>query len=901
VYQRELDLPPVDPTSRRWVLRLDGVESYAELYVNGTAVGWNKGSRLAAEFDVTDAVRPGRNLFSLRVLQYSDGTYLEDQDMWWLSGIFRDLYLFQRPVAGARDLTVRTAWAADEARIDVDLALGPGAARVDWVLRDGDLTVAEGTDLSTFSIPVPDPVPWTAEAPHLYRLELTVWDCAGQVIEVIPQRIGLREVSIEDGRLLLNGRYFMLHGVNRHDHDDRTGRTVTMDRVRRDLVLMKQHNINAVRTSHYPNDPRFYEMCDELGLFVLAETDLETHGFAAVGDLSRLTDDPAWETAFVDRIERHVLAQRNHPSIIMWSLGNESGDGCNVSAMYHRAKELDPTRPVHYEEDRNAEVVDVVSTMYSRVSQMNDLGEFRHPKPRIICEYGHAMGNGPGGLAEYQGVFERWEGIQGHFVWEWIDQGIRQDTEAGPRWLYGGDHGDYPNNVNFCIDGLVLPWQEPSPGLLEYANLLCPVRPELTGDVLLRVTNHFWFTRSAGLVLRCERRVNGVLVASEDLDCPVLEPGSSTQVALPDGLLSRPIGADAGTAEGTGTLRDTLVVRVLRTEPTAYSPAEHELGFRELTLEADDAAPGAHLPEPVTSTDRTTCPAPEVRETEQEIVLHAGGSILRFDAVDGRLTSWNAGTVSLLARAPRVNFWKPVIDNHQQEYERLWAPALLDHLQHSTRAVEVTRDADAVTVEVAETIAPPGLGHGMRTRTRWRILGSGWIEVTVSGDPFGNYHDLVPKIGLDLGVPATMRTVEYRGRGPGENYSDSHAATWHGEFRTDVDAMETPYVLPQDYGNHEDTTWFTLADPAGNGMRVEAVGEPLCFSAWPYTCATLDAVKHRTDLVKDPEAVTVNIDHRVLGLGSNSWGSEVLDTHRVRWEPFAYSFRLAPLTAEKEA
>ena len=269
--------------------------------------------------------------------------------------------------------------------------------------------------------------------------------------------------------MYLNGSYFKMHGVNRHDHDPERGRAVRMDRVRRDLELMKQHNINAVRTAHYCNDPRFYEMCDEIGLMVLAETDLESHGFANVDDLDRITDDAAWQEAYVDRIERHVLAQRNHASIVMWSLGNESGYGVNIPAMYHRAKELDPFRPVHYEEDRNADYVDVISTMYSRVQQMNDFGEHPHPKPRILCEYAHAMGNGPGGLSEYQEVFNKWDTIQGHFIWEWLDHGLLAKTDDGRDFYkYGGDYGDYPNNSNFCIDGLVFPWQEPSPGLTEY-------------------------------------------------------------------------------------------------------------------------------------------------------------------------------------------------------------------------------------------------------------------------------------------------------------------------------------------------------------------------------------------------------------------------------------------------
>ena len=294
---------------------------------------------------------------------------------------------------------------------------------------------------------------------------------------MIPQRVGVREITVKDGLFHVNGHYLKLHGVNRHDNDHLKGRAVGMDRVERDIVVMKQHNLNSVRTAHYPNDPRFYELCDQYGLFVMAETDVETHGFANVGDLSRITDDPFWEPVFVDRIERHVHAQKNHPSIIIWSLGNESGYGCNIRAMYQRCKAIDPTRLVHYEEDRDAEVVDVVSTMYSRVSQMNCFGEFPMEKPRIICEYAHAMGNGPGGLSEYQQVFDRHPHIQGHYIWEWCDHGILdQDEQGRPVYKYGGDYGDYPNNYNFCMDGLIYPDQTPGPGLREYKQVICPVK-----------------------------------------------------------------------------------------------------------------------------------------------------------------------------------------------------------------------------------------------------------------------------------------------------------------------------------------------------------------------------------------------------------------------------------------
>lgn len=442
-YQRDFRLDP-DDLDGVAILRFEGVESYFEVALNGREVGMSKGSRLIAEFDVTEHLRVGENLLCVRVLQFGDGSYLEDQDMWWSAGIIRDVSLLLRPRARLEDVVVGTTFDATytDAVLSISARCSAEVGEVTWTLLDAaERTVAGGvlgSDGRT-AVTIARPRQWSAEEPNLYTLLLTVHDRQGRVTEVVPQRVGFRQVEIRDGELLLNGQPLVLHGVNRHDHDDHDGRAVGLARMERDVVLMKQHNLNAVRTSHYPNDPRFYDLCDRYGLFVVAETDLECHGFACVGDISRITDDPAWQAAYVDRIERHVLAQRNHPCIVIWSLGNESGYGVNIPAMYARCRELDPSRPVHYEEDRDADVVDVVSTMYSRVPQLNDFGEHPHPKPRIICEYAHAMGNGPGGLWEYQQVIDRWPSIQGHFVWEWCDQGIRTTSADGTMFHAYGD------------------------------------------------------------------------------------------------------------------------------------------------------------------------------------------------------------------------------------------------------------------------------------------------------------------------------------------------------------------------------------------------------------------------------------------------------------------------------
>lgn len=884
-YQRTFRLTE-DDLRRHLVLRFDGVESYAEVRLNGHDVGMTKGSRLAAEFDVTPYAVAGENLLSVKVLQFNDATYVEDQDMWWTGGIIRDVTLLMRPQAHLADLSVVTTLegAGPEdghhavGTLELGVVTSEAAGDVTWRLLDpagaqvADGVLAAGATHRTSATEVGDVPLWSPEQPTLHTLLLTVHDADGVATEVVPQRVGFREVEIRDGRILVNGRYVKMHGVNRHDHDDRDGRAVGVDRMERDVVLMKQHNINAVRTAHYPNDPRFYELCDRYGLFVIAETDLESHGFANVGDLGRITDDPAWESVYVDRIERHVAAQRNHPSIVMWSLGNESGWGRNIPAMYRRAKELDPTRPVHYEEDRDAEVVDVISTMYSRVSQMNDFGEFPHPKPRIICEYGHAMGNGPGGLTEYQAVLDRWDSIQGHFIWEWCDHGLLTTDEQGRELhAYGGDFGDVPNNGNFCIDGLILPDQTPSPGLVEYKQVISPVKVTFD-DGALTVRNARWFTDLRDVTLVLEWVLDGRVVASGEVPAGAVPPGERARVEVGE----RPA--------GDGEL--FLTVRVVQPAATAWAEAGHEVGVHQFAIGEAPQRPQWRAPRPFPV---------RVEEQDGQVLATTADGVVRFDVLRGRLASWDVRGHELVTAPLRARLHKPLIDNHQQEHDELWAPRHLDLLQEHTRSVRHDRDGDALVVEAETVIAPPVLDFGMRCSYRYVVTPSGHVHVTIAGEPYGDYRDIVPAIGAELGVGRRFATATYYGRGPGENYPDSRTATTIGRWTSSVEDLSFPYVMPQDTGNRGDVRWFALTDRGGRGLLVQG-DEPLHMSAWPWTAATLHGARHRTELVEDPRSITLNIDHRVLGLGSNSWGSEVLDSYRVRWEPFRYSFALAPIT-----
>lgn len=878
---------------KQTIIKFDGVETYFEVYVNGRYIGFSKGSRLTAEFDISNAVHSGQNLLCVRVMQWADSTYIEDQDMWWTAGIFRDVYLVGKTPTHVRDVTIKTTF--DESYKDATLFcqlelenLAPHASTVSLVyaLYDGEVELHQGTTDSltvsrstetTFSIEVKQPQQWSSESPCLYHLVLTLKDENGQTLEVIPQRVGFRDIKVRDGLFYVNNHYLKLHGVNRHDNDHLKGRAVGMDRVERDLILMKQHNINSVRTAHYPNDPRFYELCDIYGLFVMAETDVESHGFANVGDLSRITDDPTWEHVYVERIERHIHAQKNHPSIIIWSLGNESGYGCNIRAMARAAKALDDTRLLHYEEDRDAEVVDIISTMYTRVPLMNLFGEYPHAKPRIICEYAHAMGNGPGGLTEYQNVFDRHDCIQGHYVWEWCDHGIQAvDASGNTYYAYGGDFGDYPNNYNFCLDGLIYSDQTPGPGLREYKQVIAPVKLRWQ-DGKLCVENRFWFTNLDDYTLHVEVRAEGETLHSQLLTMTGVAPNSESSISLNLPELDE---------------REAfLTVRISKNSRTRYSEAGHGIAVYQFPLKAR-----TNHATPLINTNATPL---HLEEDRLSCTVTGHNFRASFSKVTGKLSAWQVNGEENITREPKINFFKPMIDNHKQEYEGLWQPNHLQIMQEHLRGFEVEQRDDAIIITTRTLIAPPVFDFGMRCTYRWRIAADGQINVELSGERYGEYPHIIPCIGFTLGINGEFDQVSYYGRGPGENYPDSQQASTIDLWHTTVDEMFENYPFPQNNGNRQQVRWATLANRHGSGLLV-VPEQPIHFSAWHYTAENIHAAQHCNELRRCDD-ITLNLDHQVLGLGSNSWGSEVLDSWRVRFRPFRYGFTLLPLEGGQTA
>ncbi|MFF1349172.1 glycoside hydrolase family 2 TIM barrel-domain containing protein [Streptomyces sp. NPDC058322] len=850
---RSFDLPAGWPGDGEVLLRFDGVESCARVWLNGVELGDFKGSRLPHEFAVGGLLRPEGNVLAVRVHQWSSGSYLEDQDQWWLPGIFRDVTLLERPPGAPLDFFVHAGY---------DHRDGSGTLRVECAGAEGRVLVPElGIDVAAGEAVTVAVEPWTAETPRLYDGELVT---SGERIGL---RVGFRSVVVEDGNIRVNGRRVLFRGVNRHEFHPETGRTVDNATMRRDLVLMKQHNINAVRTSHYPPHPAFLDLCDELGLWVIDECDLETHGFSGPEWRGNPVDDERWTPALLDRAARMVERDKNHASVIIWSLGNECGTGRGLSAMAGWIRGRDPERLVHYEGDLSCRDVDLYSRMYPTHAEVELIGRRaeepladpeadarRRAMPFLMCEYAHAMGNGPGGLGEYQRLFERYGRCQGGFVWEWIDHGIAHPEHG---FAYGGDFGEELHDGNFVCDGLLFPDRTPSPGLIEYKKVIEPVRIEpLTDAGSVRITNGYDFAGSAHLDFEWSHEVDGVPVGSGTLAVPELAPGASAQVPLP-----LPV-------DGAGV----WTVRAVLARDTAWGERGHVVAWGQ----AEAGAPVV----PAAATG--------ARPERVEGLVTLGPGV--FDAVTGDPV--RLGAVPL--EGFRLDVWRAPTDNDNgaawqpdEQYGPRWRELGLHRMRHRLDAVEAGEDALVVRTRVA----PAGGGLGLRTTFRWTADGER-LGLTVSVVPEGEWRVPLPRLGVRFGLPARYGAARWFGGGPGEAYPDTRAASVLGRWRMSVDEMQTPYVRPQENGARADVRWAELMDGGGAGVRVEG-GAPFWFTARRWTSEQLDAAGHVPEL-RAGGSVWVNLDHAVQGVGSGSCGPGVLPDYRLDARPAEFSFVFSP-------
>ncbi|MBS4222742.1 beta-galactosidase subunit alpha [Lederbergia citrea] len=891
-YRRTFTIPK-NWDGRRIHLCFDGVDSAFHIWVNGKEVGYSEGSRLTAEFDITDHVARGENTVAVQVYQWSKGTYLEDQDMWYLSGIFRDVYLVSQPGLHLYDFTVKTE--LDEAYDHAELKITAnvkneseqlekaivgyqlldvnGALIVDGTSEELELAANTEGNISV-QHHISSPQKWSAEDPALYTLLLQLKNSSGELLEVIPYRVGFRKIEIKGGNLLVNGTVIMFKGVNRHDHDPDNGRTVTYETMKQDLTMMKQFNINAVRTAHYPNAPRFYDLCDEIGLYVINEADLECHGFELIGNTDLTSDDPTWQEAYVERADRMVQRDKNHPSIVMWSLGNESGFGCNFKAMYNRIKEIDETFIVHYEGDQKTIAADVFSTMYSSVEKIVGFAnEEDQSKPHILCEFGHAMGNGPGGLKEYWEAFYEHKRLQGGFIWEWIDHGLRQFTENGEEYYaYGGNFGDTPNNGNFCIDGMIRPDRTPSPALFQYKKLIEPVIVEAVdlekGEFMIE--NRYNFLSLDHLNLTWEVMADGLAVATGKYELPEIIAFEKKTITIEHGFTNPKPQTDY-------YMNLTFTLK----ENTLWAEAGHEIAWAQFLLPLSAAGISSeHIGLPL-----------KAEETYLSYIVKGANFQIEFDKRSGSISSWQHEGKEVMIEGPKMNFWRAPIDNDMYVLED-WKKAYLHLLQHDVRNMHCEHvDETTVQVTIDVRVAPPVFDWGVHGSYEYTILGNGEVRLRVQGKPYGKVPATWPKVGLEMKLPLEMDEVEWYGRGPWESYSDSKDACKYGVYSKTVDELFFPYVFPQENGNRTDVNWVSANH---DNYGIIAVGkQQLNFSAHHYTKEDLEEAKHLYEL-KKRDFISFNIDYRQNGLGSASCGPAQLPAYELKPEPFDYELSFLP-------
>jgi beta-galactosidase len=910
---------PAGWAGRRVYLHFAGVDSAFYLWINGTRVGYSEDSRTPAEFDVTKYLADGANTLAVEVYRWSDGSFLEDQDMFRMSGIFRDVYLWSRPASHIRDFQLRA---------DLDGAYRDGTLQATVAVRNADkagssvraklelfdaagkpvgapvakkVSVAGGAEsTAVLAMSVRAPLKWTADIPNLYTALLTLEDGAGKVLEVVPAHVGFRKVEIKNARVLINGQVVIFRGVNRHEHSPETGHYVPRALMIRDIEIMKQHNVNAVRTSHYPNDPEWYELCDTYGLYVIDEANIESHGY---GDdvKNRLANDPAWKAAHLDRIERMVERDKNHPSVVIWSMGNEAGDGPNFTAGYQWLKARDASRPVHYcgSTARGGSNSDINSFMYSSPTAVVERAVKRPTLPLILCEYTHAMGNSNGGLKEYWDVFYSGTNAQGAFVWDWVDQGIlvpvpaayRPTGKAGAAFFaYGGyweDRLGIHNDNNFCQNGLIGASRTPHPGLLaiKYVYRNVHVTPVDLAPGTFKAKSWFDAANVKDVVEGTwEVTKDGVKIASGRVPELDLAPRQEKEFAIALPAITPEPGAEYWLNLSFGLAADT-----------AWAKKGHEVAWEQWKLPI--AAPAAPAPAASTLPLRIVNSSPYVRMSGRDFALV-------FDRLNGYLMSYSYKNAPLLDRGPMPDFWRAMTDNDLGAWKAVGNSARKDPTRDilvwreagaswKVTDVQVTRVNQSTATIVVEAVLP--LVDAKYTAT-YTVREDG--EITVKADylPGSKPVAMMPRFGMELVVSAGYERMKWYGRGPAETYID-RAFERVGVYASTVSGEWVEYSRPQENGNKVDVRWVELTNDKGVGLRAE--GMPLLsVEARHASRRDVEQAAYTWQITPRPE-VYLNLDFKQMGAGGiDSWSAQAypMEPYRIPGnQPYSYSFKLRPV------
>ena len=894
VYYREFQIPD-EWRERQTSITFDGVDAAFYLWINGKFVGYSQGSHMPSEFDISGYVRPGNNSVTVCNLKWCDGSYLECQDKWRLSGIFRDVYLMSRPRKYIEDVHVRYEWGdgLQEAILHVEGILRDcGSGRDSSVIRaklmrqDKEIfreeTVTAGQRF-VFEKTVSSPALWSHETPELYDLFISV----NETEQILCIPVGFRRIEILDQQLLLNGRPIKIYGVNRHDFNPDTGYYVTKEDMVRDIVTMKRHNINAVRTSHYPNAPEFLCLCSEYGLLVMDEADLETHSFQVVGEYGRLSGDPDWEEAYLDRAARMVQRDKNFPCVIFWSLSNESGFGCNHQAMSRYIKEVDPSRPVHYLHALEDSCVDVISRMYSDFDFVEEQAHMEEPRPFLLNEYGHSMGNSMGSLNRYIGLFDTHKRLIGGFIWEFCEQGIRMRGGDGKEWFcYGGDFGDEPNNGQFCIDGMVDPDRNPRPGLLEFKKLVQPVKVR-AGNLKYQevvIQNTYRFLRLNHLYAVWELYEDGRLAESGKLLLPELAPMEEKTVRIPYHCLGK-----AGC--------EYIVECSFRLKEAApWSEAGFEIAYEQIPL------PKKGTNEPPAKQQKGLISPPRLRYEGKNAIIEGEDYVTVFTARTGRCISYKWKGRELIAQGPHFQAWRAPTDNdlspvNRDGIEREWVEFGLDALCEQVMSADFEETQDNIEIRVNAVHGKHSLYPCYQTLLLYRIDGGGAMDITLKVTPLKeNMHP--PRLGLTLTLAAGLDVMKWYGRGPHQTYSDIMESGRVRIYESTVDAEFVPYVRPQENGNKTEVRWMSLMDRGGTGFLAKA--HPLMEAgAMHYSLENLTSAGHTCELQHMEETVW-NLDYKQCGIGNGACGPRTLPEYLVPCETVEFKVTLLPVDGNED-
>lgn len=876
IYRTEFYIPN-SFKNRKTIIHFGGVNSAFKLYINGIECGYSQCSHMPSEFDISSYLEDGLNLISVEVYEFNCTSYLEDQDYFRFSGIFREVYIYSIPRSGINDFYVETSLTDNltDGLLNIECSTYGSALQMVYTLydADGNKIVEKKLDKDGQAvIPVETPLKWTAETPHLYKSVLTLLNNANEIIDCRVCNTGFRRIDIEDCVFKINGKPIKIKGVNRHDTHYILGHAVNRTSMLDDVLLMKQNNINAVRTAHYPPDSYFLDLCDQYGLYVIDEADIESHGLGYDDPEYDVSDKSEWRPHFVDRAKRMVLRDRNHPSIIMWSLGNETRYGTNHIAMITEIRKHSHSIPIHYERAEDKQGPDVQSVMYPKLDLLKKEAEnTRDGRPYFLCEYGHAMGNASGNLAEYWDMFYKYPRLMGGCIWEWVDHTLLTEDEDGIIYYgYGGDFGDYPNDGNFCMDGLNYPDRTPHTSLIELKKIMEPARITKVNkeDAYYEITNTNSFVSLDYLECNVELYKNGYFKDSFVLGQLNIPAGETARFEFPFKI------EDAGDYNinfyftlAKNTLYAAKGFEVCKSQielPMKYSLSQ----FNEETFDI------------------------EAEEEGRFLSLIGDDFYLVFDKLTGIITDWIYKGTPFMDQGFEPNFHRAATDNDKAHIKSVWDNMGLNRMYGRIDNFEFEVNDCCAVVKTSKSMACTGQKPFFYVKTTYTIHGSGAIDVSIDYEPLSETKEYIPRIGSKFKIPLSMNYMKWYGRGPHESYIDRKHSALIGIYEGYVEDQFEPYEYPQETGNKLDTRWVSFKDINGNGLFI-AMNQPVPFSALYFTSNELDRATHQKDLIPDG-SICVNIDAAQSGVGNHSCGPEPLEKYKLFPEKKTLKFRLIP-------